>query len=974
LCARGAILAWLLCAVTSAQELVQPPPAEQVPPAEDLPDPLNITSNLPSPDKMVIDVQVQGNKNLTTARVMQFIRTRPGRAFDVELVEKDVRQMNKSRMFVDVRPRYQETAEGVIVIFEVVERRTIKYVKFLGRTRVRRMKVLTEKSGVKEGDALDPYAIEDGRRRLEDYYRERGHNKVRVTTIEGDKPQDRGVVFLIHEGPVQRVRTIDFVGNTIVGDQRLKTQIESKRPFLFLFKGFVDRDKVNDDVDRLTAYYRSLGFFQAEIGREMKFNDERDRLDVTFVINEGPRYTVRNVTFVGNTKFKTEELSKDLGLKSGDFFDQAKMNADLSAVQDIYGGDGYIFTKVQADPRFDDQPGILDLVYQVEEGARYHVNNVIVKINGEGTHTKQTVVLNRVSIRPGDIADVRELRDSERRLKMSAVFANNPAQGQAPRLTFVPPDADEEEMMAEGPGRGPRGQSPDTPLPAAPKKTNSQPVAAPTESNRAPGPDKQSRATIPAHKLVIRGQSPQGSAPAPLNPIPRQMPAQQLQPIGSVAQRPQSAPLTPATAYAPLTNTAPAPQQAQGFAVGQSPVTTQTTATPVSMQPNPSIYEGNPPGGYASPGELYPEGGYMRLDEPTQPVDIIANVDETQTGRIMLGVGVNSNAGLVGSLVVEEQNFDITRFPRGWRDFTSGQAFRGDGQQFRVEAVPGTQVQRYMFTFREPYLFDSNISFGVSGYYYTRLYTDWTEQRLGGQLTWGYQLRPDLSLVGSVRAEDVNISDPTVPTPPELQRVIGDNGLYTGRLALVHDTRDSQFMPTQGHRLELGYEQGFGDFDYPRGTIDVRQHFLVRERADRSGRHVFTVKSEAGFSGNDTPIFENFFAGGFGTLRGFRFRGASPRDMNVVVGGEFMWVNTLEYMFPITADDMLRAVVFCDAGTVEQDITLNSNNFRVAPGFGLRISIPAMGPAPIALDLAVPVAHADGDEIQNFSFFVGVGY
>jgi len=225
-----------------------------------------------------------------------------------------------------------------------------------------------------------------------------------------------------------------------------------------------------------------------------------------------------------------------------------------------------------------------------------------------------------------------------------------------------------------------------------------------------------------------------------------------------------------------------------------------------------------------------------------------------------------------------------------------------------------------------------------------------------------------------VRAEDVNISDPTVPTPFELARVLGDNGLYTGRVALVHDTRDSQFMPTQGHRLELAYEQGFGDFDYPRGTIDVRQHFLLRQRADGSGRHVLTAKSEAGFSGSDTPIFENFFAGGFSTLRGFRFRGASPRDMNVTVGGEFMWVNTLEYMFPITADDMLKAVVFCDAGTVEENITLDADNFRVAPGFGLRITIPAMGPAPIALDLAVPVAHAPGDQIQNFSFFVGIGY
>ena len=78
-------------------------------------------------------------------------------------------------------------------------------------------------------------------------------------------------------------------------------------------------------------------------------------------------------------------------------------------------------------------------------------------------------------------------------------------------------------------------------------------------------------------------------------------------------------------------------------------------------------------------------------------------------------------------------------------------------------------------------------------------------------------------------------------------------------------------------------------------------------------------------------------------------------------------------MLPLVADDMLRGVIFCDFGTVEEDITIKGENFRVAPGFGLRITIPAMGPAPIALDLAAPVSHADGDRIQNFSFFVGFG-
>ena len=88
-----------------------------------------------------------------------------------------------------------------------------------------------------------------------------------------------------------------------------------------------------------------------------------------------------------------------------------------------------------------------------------------------------------------------------------------------------------------------------------------------------------------------------------------------------------------------------------------------------------------------------------------------------------------------------------------------------------------------------------------------------------------------------------------------------------------------------------------------------------------------------------------------------------------IVGGPFEWLNTVEYLFPITADDTLRGVVFTDFGTVESNVSIHQ--MRVAPGFGLRITLPAMGPAPIALDFAVPVVYAPYDSQQLFSFFVG---
>jgi outer membrane protein insertion porin family len=339
----------------------------------------------------------------------------------------------------------------------------------------------------------------------------------------------------------------------------------------------------------------------------------------------------------------------------------------------------------------------------------------------------------------------------------------------------------------------------------------------------------------------------------------------------------------------------------------------------------------------------------------------------------MMGVGVNSDAGVTGQIVIDERNFDIAAIPTTWDEIANGTAFRGAGQGFRIEAMPGNQVQRYLVSFTEPYLFNTPVSLNLSGFLYDRGFFDWSEQRLGGRVSLGYRLTHDLSVSAAVRAESVDVYNPRVLGVPELDAVLGKTDFYSGRITLTHDTRDVPFFPTEGHLFELAYEQAFGTFDYPRGELDYRKYFLLRERPDTSGRHTLALGMRLGFSGSQTPLYENYFAGGFSTLRGFAFRGASPIENGVVVGGQFRMLGSMEYFFPITADDMVKGVVFCDFGTVEKDIQIDWANYRVAPGFGLRVAVPALGPAPLALDFAFPVAHADTDETQTFSFFIGVG-
>jgi outer membrane protein insertion porin family len=420
--------------------------------------------------------------------------------------------------------------------------------------------------------------------------------------------------------------------------------------------------------------------------------------------------------------------------------------------------------------------------------------------------------------------------------------------------------------------------------------------------------------------------------------------------------------------------TAPAPSPYQPSPYQPPPATTQPgTVAPVQPLP-PSSTAPQP---LVSPEsiETVPPFGQPYVDiDPTMSTPVDVYVSETQTGRIMFGAGINSDAGVTGQIVIDERNFDLTAFPSSFRDFIDGTAFRGRGQGFRLEAMPGSQVQRYLMSFTEPYLFDTPVSLNLSAFFYDRRYFDWDEQRLGGRVALGYRLTHDLSISGALRVENVDVTNARIPVP-EVVEVLGQNELYSGRVALTHDTRDIPFFPTEGHLIELSLEQVFGDFNYPRADIDYRRYFLIRERPDGSGRHTLGLNLQLGFTGGQTPVFENYFAGGYSTIRGFSFRGASPVSpgTNVRVGGEFSLLGSFEYTFPLTADDMLKGAFFVDYGTVEEQIQLTSDSFRVAPGFGLRISVPALGPAPLAFDFAFPVAKADTDDTRTFSFFFGVG-
>ena len=354
-------------------------------------------------------------------------------------------------------------------------------------------------------------------------------------------------------------------------------------------------------------------------------------------------------------------------------------------------------------------------------------------------------------------------------------------------------------------------------------------------------------------------------------------------------------------------------------------------------------------------------------------LDLDVTIPQTQSQRIAIGATYGSDNSLVGQFMFDEKDFDIRAWPRRVQDTFGRQAWRGGGQHLRIEAVPGNELQRYLVSWSNPYFRNSDYSLAVSGYLFDRQYFDYDEQRVGGRVGVGRQLSDFLSINYGLRMESVTIDNSRVGTSPQLNADLGTNNLFLGSIGLVYDSRVYPYLTGVGSYLSLKFTQAFGDYTYSRGDIDYRRTQTIYQRPDGSGRHLIEYRTNLGFTGSDTPVFENYIAGGMTSLRGFEFRGVSPIDGGVRVGGEFQWLNTLEYNFPLTQGDMIHGVMFVDFGTVEENITLNSENFRVAPGLGLRVHLPYAGlGAPLAFDFAYPVSDATGDQRQSFGFLIGI--
>lgn len=363
--------------------------------------------------------------------------------------------------------------------------------------------------------------------------------------------------------------------------------------------------------------------------------------------------------------------------------------------------------------------------------------------------------------------------------------------------------------------------------------------------------------------------------------------------------------------------------------------------------------------------------------------DVLVEIQETNTGSFRFGAQVDSDNGLIGTISLNERNFDIRDTPDSFGEFISGRAFRGAGQTFNINVLPGTEVQTYSVGIADPALADSEYSGGVSLSYNRRLFNEHDRDTLGGTFRvgrtfgelWTGQLAYRLQRVELFNIDDDAPTDFFEDAGPDLIDGLG--------ITLTRSTLNDNFRPTGGTRTQLRAEQvGLLTTDYDFTILGAQHVAYLTVHEDFLGRRtVLKASGEVNYipqGAEDVPVYERFTRGGR-DFRGFEFRTISPRGFrndtgnpaDDPIGGTWDFFLSLELEQPLFGDS-LSGVVFLDTGTVINDPGFQ--DYRVAAGLGIRIAIAQLSPVPLAFDFAVPIVDEETDEDRLFTFSVDLPF
>ena len=290
-------------------------------------------------------------------------------------------------------------------------------------------KDLVERLGMVNGQQLSPNILDQAKKIIEKYYADKGFKNAVVTLTETPDLSNRYYVNLnvnVNKNNKVKVHKIYIDGNEVLSDNKLKRTMKKTNENgnllnLFKQKKFVESD-YRDDKSRIIQKYNELGYRDAKIVSDSVVKYDDKTVDVHLKVDEGKKYYISDISWVGNTIYPTDVLNNLLGMYPGDVYNQKLLNKrtqeDDDAVANLYLDNGYLF--FQLIPIEENIKGdSIALQMRVIEGPQARINNIVINGNDQ---LYEKVIRRELRVRPGELFSKSDLMRSAREIATTGHF------------------------------------------------------------------------------------------------------------------------------------------------------------------------------------------------------------------------------------------------------------------------------------------------------------------------------------------------------------------------------------------------------------------------------------------------------------------------------------------------------------------------------------------------------------------------
>lgn len=324
--------------------------------------------------------------------------------------------------------------DKIYLHFYLALRPRVSTINYIGVKKSEREDLET-KLGLLKGNQITPNMIDRAELLAKNYFDDKGYKNAEINIRQRDDVTAKNQVILdveIDKKEKMKVRQIIIEGNKNLSDSKIKGGLFTKGAFTktheagklstFLKSKKYTPERYMTDKQNLIDKYNELGYRDATIVEDSVWNVDDKHVSIYLKVDEGKKYYIRNITWVGNTVFSTDYLSRLLGMKKGDVYNQKFMHKRLSedddAVGNEYWNNGYLFYNLQP-TEVNIVGDSIDLEMRIMEGNQAHISRV--RINGN-TRVYENVVRRELRTKPGDLFSKEALMRSAREMASMGHF------------------------------------------------------------------------------------------------------------------------------------------------------------------------------------------------------------------------------------------------------------------------------------------------------------------------------------------------------------------------------------------------------------------------------------------------------------------------------------------------------------------------------------------------------------------------